>query len=361
MKTIPVRLKIDPYDIVVGNGILSKLGGRLKSLDIGTNAVIITNPAVKKHHGKVLISGLERDGFSVKVLEVPAGERSKSAKSAFRLMEQIARYDQLKKIFIIAFGGGVVGDLAGYVAAAYKRGVPYVQVPTTLLAQVDSAIGGKVAVDLPFGKNLAGAFYQPKVVWSDTATLTTLPQRQIRNGLAEIVKYGVIADKEFFQYVAGNYKKLLDCDPRALEHVVWHSSRIKRDVVVADERETKGLRSILNFGHTIGHAIEAAGKYNHYHHGEAIALGMRVAADISCQKKMCPKHDVESLNEILSRIGLPQRIEGVKTSDILRFMRHDKKFLAGRNRFVLMARLGKVRLVEGVSPDMIHRAVRSCQ
>jgi 3-dehydroquinate synthase len=361
MKVIPVRLKTDPYDIVVGNGILSGLGAKLKNQNIGKNAVVITNPIIHQCHGQALTAGLKQNGFSVKVLEVPAGERSKSVKAAFRLITEIARYDQLKKIFIIAFGGGVVGDLAGYVAAAYKRGVPFVQVPTTLLAQVDSAIGGKVAIDLPYGKNLVGAFYQPKIVWSDTAVLSTLSQRQIRNGLAEIVKYGVIADKGFFQYVAKNYKRLLALDAPAIEHVVQRSSRIKRDVVVADEKETKGIRSILNFGHTVGHAIEAAGKYNQFHHGEAIALGMRVAAHISYQKNICLREDVEALNAVLSNIGLPQRIRGVTTSAILRYMQHDKKFLAGKNRFVLMKGLGAVKLVEGVPLGMIRKAIQTCQ
>ncbi len=286
MRIISVPLKTTAYNIVVGDHILPKLGVKLKSLNIGKNAVIITNPVINKHHGKALISGLKKNGFSVKVIEVPAGERSKSAKMAFRLIEEVARYDRLKKAFIIAFGGGVIGDLAGYVAAAYKRGVPYVQVPTTLLAQVDSAIGGKVAIDLPFGKNLVGAFYQPQIVWSDTAVLSTLTKRQIRNGLSEVVKYGVIADQKFFTYVVKNYKQLLTLKAKTLVHVVQRSSCIKRDVVVADEKETKGIRSLLNFGHTIGHAIEAAGKYNRYHHGEAIALGMRVAANISYQKRL---------------------------------------------------------------------------
>jgi len=361
MRSIPVPLKANAYDIVVGDHILSKLGAQLKSLKIGKDAVIITNPVIRKYHGKVLISGLKRHGFSVKVLEVPAGERSKSAKVAFRLIEEIARYDQLKKVFIIAFGGGVIGDLAGYVAAAYKRGVPYVQVPTTLLAQVDSAIGGKVAIDLAFGKNLIGAFYQPRIVWSDVALLSTLTKRQIRNGLAEVVKYGVIADAKFFKYIAKNTKNLLGLDPKSLIYVVQHSSCIKRDVVVADERETKGIRTILNFGHTIGHALETAGQYNQYHHGEAVALGMRVAAHISYQKKMCGLRDVSALNETLSMLALPERIRNVKVSDILRIMKHDKKFLSGVNRFVLMARIGKVKVLENISLGRIKKAIKVYQ
>ncbi|MCK5012341.1 MAG: 3-dehydroquinate synthase [Candidatus Omnitrophica bacterium] len=361
MRSIPVPLEANAYDIVVGSHILSKLGAKLKNLKIGKDAVIITNPAIRKYHGKALISGLKKSGFSVKILEVPAGERSKSAKVAFRLIEQIARYDELKKVFIIAFGGGVVGDLAGYVAAAYKRGIPYVQVPTTLLAQVDSAIGGKVAVDLAFGKNLIGAFYQPRLVWSDVSLLSTLTGRQVRNGLAEVVKYGVIRDAKFFKYVNKNCKKLLALDPKSLVHVVEHSSRIKRDVVVADERETRGIRTVLNFGHTIGHAIETAGKYNQYHHGEAVALGMRVAAHISYQKKMCRLTDVAVLDDMLSSLALPQRISNVKVSDILRIMKHDKKFLSGCNRFVLMSGIGKVKVLENISLAVIEKAIKAYQ
>jgi len=359
MKSVSVPLKTNAYNIVIGENILSKLGNRLKALKIGKDAVIITNPAINKYHGKVLIAGLKRNGFSVKVLEVPPGERSKSANSAFRLIEAIARYDSYKKVFIIAFGGGVIGDLAGYVAAAYKRGIPYVQVPTTLLAQVDSAIGGKVGIDLAVGKNLVGAFYQPVIVWSDVSVLSTLTKRQLRNGLAEVVKYGIIADRTFFKYVETNYKKVLNCDPKALAYVVDRSSRIKKNVVVSDEKEVKGTRAILNFGHTIGHAIEAAGKYNRYHHGESITLGMRVAADISRQKKLCKASDVTSLNSLLTSIGLPQRIQKIKTVDIFRHMKHDKKFLSGKNRFVLMTRIGAVKILEGISLSVIKKAIQS--
>ena len=361
MKIVPVPLKSNKYDIVIGHNTLSQLGRRLKNLKIGQDAVIITNPAIHKLHGKALISSLKKSGFSAKVLEVPAGERSKSAKVAFRLIEEIARYDRMKKIFIIALGGGVVGDLAGYVAAAYKRGIPYVQVPTTILAQVDSAIGGKVAIDLSVGKNLVGAFYQPKLVWSDVAVLSTLTRRQVRNGLAEVVKYGVIADKSLFQSVFHNCKKLLNKDDKAFAYVVECSSRIKRNVVLVDEKETKGIRAILNFGHTVGHAIEAAGRFNRYHHGEAIALGMRVAANISFQKKLCTASEVAKLNGLLSCIGLPERIQKIKAEDILRHMQHDKKFLSGKNRFVLMVQIGKVKILEGIPTTVITKAIQAYQ
>ena len=361
MKTINVSLKQNAYKIVIGRGILSGLGARLKSLKIGMDAVVITSPVIRRHHGHALAAGLKKEGFSVTFFEVPEGEQSKSAKVAFPLMERIARHDSMKGLFIIAFGGGVIGDLAGYVAASYKRGVPYVQVPTTFLAQIDSAIGGKVAIDLPVGKNLIGAFHQPKVVWSDVSVLATLDKRQMRNGLAEAVKYGVIADKKLFAYIARHYQQLLDLQSAALEHVVVRCSRIKASVVVADEKETKGIRTILNFGHTVGHAVEAAGGYGRYHHGEAVALGMRVAAGISRQKGMLSAADCKKLNGLLSDIGLPEKIEGVPMAAILRIMSHDKKFKNGKNRFVLAQAIGKVKVVAGVSPSIVQKTIRAYQ
>lgn len=359
MKTVNVFLKQTAYKIVIGQGILSGLGARLKSLKIGTDAVVVTSPVIRRHHGNALAAGLKKNGFSVKFFEVPEGEQSKSAQVAFPLMEQIARYDSNKGVFIVAFGGGVIGDLAGYVAASYKRGVPYVQVPTTFLAQIDSAIGGKVAIDLPVGKNLIGAFYQPKIVWSDVSVLSTLDKRQMRNGLAEAVKYGVIADKKLFSYIVRNYRWLLDLQPATLEEVVLRCSRIKARVVVADEKETKGIRTILNFGHTVGHAIEAAGGYNRYHHGEAVALGMRVAAEISRQKGMLSAADCKKLNGLLSDIGLPGKIKGVPLADILRIMQHDKKFQKGQNRFVLAQKIGRVKVVTGVPSSVIQKSIQT--
>ncbi len=359
MKIISVSLKENAYKIVIGQGILSRLGAKLKSMRLGSDAVVITSPVIRRHHGHALATGLKKAGFSVKFFEVPEGEQSKSAKVAFSLMEKIAQYDSMKGVFIIAFGGGVIGDLAGYVAASYKRGVPYVQVPTTFLAQIDSAIGGKVAIDLPVGKNLIGAFYQPKLVWSDVSVLSTLNQRQMRNGLAEAVKYGVIAEEKLFSYIARSYRRLLSLQTAALEHVVVECSRIKAKVVVADEKETKGIRTVLNFGHTIGHAVEAAGGYNRYHHGEAVALGMRVAVEISRQKGMLSTADHAKLNRLLSDIGLPQKIRGVPLADIVRIMRHDKKFKKGKNCFVLAQKIGKAKVVEGVASTVIQKAIRT--
>ncbi len=361
MNTVPVRLKNNSYPILIGSQMLSKLPGVLKKLDIGHDAVVITDRSVEKIYGDKVSSVLKSKGFSVKVISVAAGEKSKSADVAIRIVEEIAAYDVGREIFIIALGGGVVGDLAGFVAAIYKRGIPYVQVPTTLLAQIDSSIGGKVGVDLTVGKNLAGAFHQPKAVFSDVDLLTTLDGRQIRNGLAEAVKYGVIVDRALFVYLEKNYEGFLSLDRKVLTRVVQACSRIKADVVSKDEKETKGLRTILNFGHTLGHALENAAGYHRYHHGEAVALGMRMAAFISCRKGMLSQLDFQRLNRLLTRIGLPETFTNVPQAKILSAMSHDKKFVAGKNRFVLARRIGSVEVVSGVSISLIQEALRKYQ
>jgi 3-dehydroquinate synthase len=277
---------------------------------------------------------------------------------ALRLIEQIAAYDVDKKIFIIALGGGVIGDLTGFVAAIYKRGIPYIQVPTTLLAQIDSAIGGKTAIDLKYGKNLVGAFYHPKLVITDTKVLTTLSRRQIQNGLAEAVKYGVIDDASLFKYIETHYARFLKGDAKVLTHIVERCSRIKARVVSADEKETKGIRTILNFGHTVGHAVEAASRYGQYQHGEAVGLGMRVAAAISCAMGCLKDADADRLNRLITSVGLPQKIEKVKLKDILERMRHDKKFVGSQNRFVLATKIGNVKVVKGIPLDIITAAIQ---
>lgn len=358
MKTVTLALKENPYKIFVGAGILNRVGSQCKKAKLGQDAVIITNPIVDKLYGQQVRASLKKEGFRSKCFIVPDGEKSKSAKEAFKLFEAIASYDVLKKPFIIALGGGVIGDLAGFIAATYKRGIPFIQIPTTFLAQIDSAIGGKVAIDLPVGKNLVGAFYQPKFVLSDISVLKTLPKRQILNGFAEAVKYGVIRDKDLYDYIDKHTQALLVCDDVKMAHVVLNCSRIKADVVASDEKETKGIRVILNFGHTIGHAIETAARFNAYHHGEAVALGMRVAFEIALQLKMVTEKITSEFNDLLDRIGLPKKITKVSLSDIKHFMNHDKKFISGKNRFVLPRKLGQVKVIEGVPVAVITAAVK---
>lgn len=358
---VPVRvsLKENSYNILIGSENLKLLGTTLKSLTLGQDAVVITNPIIVRHHGSAITRSLQQAGLSVKIFTVPSGERSKSAAQAFRLIEQVAAYNVRKRIFIVAFGGGVVGDLAGYVAAAYKRGIPYVQVPTTLLAQIDSAIGGKVGIDLPMGKNLVGAFYQPALVLSDTAVLGTLTKRQVRNGLAEAIKYGIICDHKLFEFIEQNSAALLNLQPRLITELVVTCSQIKARVVSNDERETKGLRTILNFGHTVGHAIEAANRYRDYHHGEAVALGMRVATFISRKMGLLQEDQAVRINRLISQVGLPEKLKKVSLKSILEHMEHDKKFQAGRNKFVLAAGIGSVKVVEDVPRRTIIAAIEA--
>ncbi len=357
--SLKVNLREHGYRIIIGRQILQNLGAELKSLNLSGEALVITHPLLKKLYGKTLEKSLAAQGFGVEFFEVAEGEKSKSTKTFVALLEKIAWHDVNKNIFIVALGGGVVGDLSGFVAAVYRRGVPYVQVPTTLLAQIDSAIGGKTAIDLPVGKNLVGAFYQPKLVFSDVELLSTLDKRQIRNGLSEAVKYGVIADRRLFDYISRNVAKLLNSDAKVLEEIVYQCSRIKAKVVEQDEKETKGLRTILNFGHTVGHAVEAAGKFRVYQHGEAVALGMRVAAELSVRLKFLTLKEAAILGGVLSDIGLPEKITGVKLSEVLNHMMHDKKFQSGKPRFVLATGLGSVKVVDPVSLPDIKAAIKS--
>ncbi len=355
---VRVNLKDKAYTIAIGHDILKHLPAALKSLKLGKDALIISHSFIELLYGRKLAAALKKAGYTVKFFDVPEGETSKSAAWALRLLEQISAYDVDKKIFIIALGGGVVGDLAGFVAAVYKRGVPYIQVPTTLLAQIDSSIGGKTGIDMPKGKNLVGAFYQPKLVWADTKWLVTLSQRQIANGMAEAIKYGIIGDPKLFAYLETHHDKIFKGERVALDFMVRRCAAIKAGIVSRDERETKGLRTVLNFGHTAGHAIEAAGRYGRFHHGEAVGLGMRIAARMSMRLGLLSARDELRINRLISKAGLPEKIKGVTLSQILDLMRHDKKFSAGHNRFVLASAIGKARIVCDIPPQLITQAIQ---
>ncbi|NTV29034.1 MAG: 3-dehydroquinate synthase [Candidatus Omnitrophica bacterium] len=358
MFNIRVRLKEDPYSILVGAGIVGGLTAQLKKIVSGRDAVVITNHLVWRLHGRRLAEALRRGGFTVKVFQVEDSERAKSAEVAFGLVRKIAQYAADKKPVVLSFGGGVVGDLGGFVAALYKRGVPLVQIPTTLLAQIDSSIGGKVAVDLPEGKNLIGAFYQPRLVLADVDFLATLSDRQVANGLAEAVKYGVIADARLFAFIEKNYRRLLARDSAALTQLVKGCAAIKADVVSRDEKETRGLRTILNFGHTAGHAIETAAGYDRYHHGEAVALGMRVACAISCRLKLMKPFEAARVECLLSAVGLPQVVEGLPLTRILKAMQFDKKFQGKQNRFVMARAIGQVVVREAIPEAVLKASIR---
>jgi len=359
MKKIRVNLGKRSYQIITGDKILSGIGKTLQSLDIGRDSIIITNSFLKKRFGLKLSNFLKKSGYSVKFEVVPDTERSKSTKEVFKLIDRIGKYDVKKRLFIIALGGGVIGDLSGFVAAIYKRGINYIQIPTTFLAQIDSAIGGKTAVDLSLGKNLIGAFYQPRLVLSDISVLSSLDRKQIRFGLAEAIKYGVIKDKQLFGFIEKNYKKIINLNKKALEFVVYRCSAIKAKVVAQDEMERRGIRTILNYGHTIGHGLEAAGGYLSYSHGQAVALGMIAAARIARDLDMLDIRSCNRIERIISKVGLPTSVRGISKTKLLKAISHDKKFIRGKNRFVLPVRIGKVIVREGVPKDIINNAIDS--
>ncbi|MDD5347543.1 MAG: 3-dehydroquinate synthase [Candidatus Omnitrophica bacterium] len=358
MKTVVVRLTGRSYKVLIGKGLISRLGSSVHGLAPGDAAFIVTNSFLKRAFGRPLEKSLAQAGYATKFMCVPDAESSKSFGQAARVISALTRFDKGRRTFIIALGGGVIGDLAGFVASVYRRGIAYVQVPTTLLAQVDSSIGGKTAVDLESGKNLAGTFYQPRLVLADVGLLRSLDSRQLRSGLAEVIKYGIIRDAGLFTYIERNPVRVLAGDPRALAYIVQRCAAIKASIVSQDEREEKGLRTILNFGHTIGHAVEAAGGFRRYNHGEAIALGMLVACGISRRLGLLAEKQFSRVESLIKRIGLPARIRGVRFEKIIKAHYHDKKFKGATNRFVLVSGIGKVVVCDGIALGVIKEALR---
>lgn len=358
MQKIKLNLKKRSYNIIVGFNIINSLGKILTKLGIGPDAYIITNTPIKNRYGQTLNKILKESRFNVRFKIIPDTEKSKSIETSASVIKDIAHFDLKRQIFIVAFGGGVVGDLSGFVASIYKRGVPYIQIPTTLLAQVDSSIGGKTAVDLLEGKNLVGAFYQPRLVFSDVMFLKTLSQKQIRTGLAEVIKYGIIYDPQLFSYLEKRYKDILSLKAHALEYIVRCCSYIKAKIVQGDEREEKGVRTILNFGHTVGHAIESASNYKLYNHGEAIALGMLIASDISRRLKLINDATFQRIENLIKVVGLPLNIKNLSLEDIINAHYHDKKFIGPKNRFVLTKGIGKIKILENIPLGIIREAIK---
>ncbi|MDP3786652.1 MAG: 3-dehydroquinate synthase [Candidatus Omnitrophota bacterium] len=360
-----VKFKMNPtivslgdrsYKILIENS-LKMLPRKLKSLNLGTDAVLITNPKINSLFGKSVRYYLKGSGLRVSPVLVPDSERAKSVKEAVKLLGAISKIDgKGKRLCVIALGGGVVGDLAGFVASIYKRGIPYIQIPTTLLAQVDSSIGGKVAIDLTTGKNLTGSFYQPRLVYIDISFIKGLSRRDFISGMAEIIKYGVIKDKALFNYLRDNRSAILRRETKALKEIIARCAKIKADIVSKDERERKSIRTILNFGHTAGHAIETAFGYSgFYSHGEAVGLGMIVAARISNRMGHLSVADLLKIEEMIGSFGLPTKIKRVDTRKIMRSLAYDKKFIHGITRFVLPVRVGRVIIKERISEEMIRQ------
>jgi len=330
-------------------------GPKLKEIGFSDKLVIVTNPTVKSLYGDTLKESLTSSGFKVLILEVPEGEEQKSLETAGRQYHELTDFYAERTTPILALGGGVIGDLTGFVAATYMRGVPLIQIPTTLLAQGDSSLGGKVAVNHGLLKNKIGTFYQPRLTISDISTLKTLSPRELSDGLAEIIKHGAILDGEFFSYLEENLDKIKALDDHVLEKVVSRSAEIKAGVVEKDELDL-GLRNILNYGHTVGHAIESVSELKIWH-GEAVAIGMLVEARIANRLGMLDKNEVIRLKDVIGRAGLPTEIPSLQLAKLIQAMKHDKKISQGKIKFVLPKSIGNVFITEEASTSVIEQAL----
>ncbi len=337
--TVPVATPGGRYDILIGTGLLAD-PATWAGLPRAAQAVIVSNPTVDALHGAALRGALAPHYGQVSQVKLPDGEAHKDWSTLNRIFDHLLACGCDRKTVLFALGGGVVGDMTGFAAATYMRGVPFVQVPTTLLAQVDSSVGGKTAVNHPLGKNMIGAFYQPQRVVCDLGTLATLPQRELAAGLAEVIKYGPIADAGFLDWIEAQLPALVARDPVALAHAVRRSCEIKAEVVGQDERES-GLRAILNFGHTFGHAIEAGLGYGQWLHGEAVGCGMVMAAELSAQLGLVPQAFVARIARIVAAAGLPVRGPALGMERYLELMRVDKKAEGGEIRFVVIESPGR--------------------
>jgi 3-dehydroquinate synthase len=358
METVPVHLVAATYDVMIGSSNLSTVGRTLAERCGRSQIAVVTAMPIHRHCGKRILASLTDVGFSPRLLLIPDGERVKSLRWAAHLYDLLIKHRYGRGTILIALGGGVIGDLTGFVASTYLRGVDFVQVPTTLVAQVDASIGGKTGVNHPKGKNLIGTFYQPRLVFIDVAALQSLPKRELIGGMAEVVKYGVISDPDLFTYLELHNSLLLKYDLAALEHIVVKSARIKADVVGKDEREA-GLRRVLNYGHTLGHAIEAVTGYRRYHHGEAIAIGMQFAAMLAVRLGRCEQAVAHRQERLFKRLGLPIALPPrVSVRMLLSAMALDKKVRDGRVHFVLPERIGRV-VVEPVGYDQIKAALQA--
>ncbi len=356
MSAVRVQLGQRSYTIEIGTGNLSALGQYADDWCNLSHAVVITDQNVEAPHAQQAAESLVDAGAAVDVLVIEAGEASKDVDTAASLWDQLLAIGADRKSVVIAVGGGVIGDLAGFVAATFARGLLYVQVPTTLLAQVDSSVGGKVGINLTGAKNMVGAFWQPAGVLIDTGVLTTLPEREYRAGLAEVVKYGVILDADFFTYLEGHLRELIERDAAVLEHVVTRSCRLKADVVEADERETTGLRAVLNYGHTFCHALETVSGYGTYLHGEAVALGMLCASRLAESLGRIDPAITARQHRLLSALRLPVAVPELDREQLMAAMQHDKKVEHGHLRFILPSGIGQVELVGDVPAELARRA-----
>jgi len=360
MKRISVDLK-KPYTIYIGKGAALSLKKHVKDLDLGNYGLVITNKTIyslyKKRISKIFAPDKK---INFKFCVLPDTEKTKSFGSVLKTIDKVARESYKKRVFFICLGGGVIGDLGAFIASIYKRGRPVVQIPTTLLSQIDSAIGGKTAIDLKVAKNLVGSFWQPSLVLSDLDFLKTLKASQIREGLAEAIKYGLIKDKKLFAFIEKEYQALLAKNRPKLLWLIYRCAAIKEKIVEKDEREEKGLRTILNFGHTIGHAIEASSNYR-VSHGKAVGLGMIAALHISQKEGLgVSQKTIDRATALIEKVGLPTKTK-LKRSKVLKAMKKDKKFIREKTRMVLLKNIGSVVVKESIGLDNIKQGIKAIE
>ena len=353
-----VRTSSGDYPLWVGWGILEEIGERIRRILDPSTAYIITDDGVQRQARRAQ-NALEKSGIPTHLFIIPSGEQNKTLDTVQHVYTWLAGLKAERGHLIVAVGGGVVGDLAGYVAATYLRGMPFAQVPTSLLAMMDSSIGGKTGVDLPAGKNLVGAFYQPKFVLADVSTLQTLPDRELRSGWAEALKHGLIMDEDLLSTFEDQSADIQSLEPEIATDVIRRSMAIKANVVSQDERETLGIRILLNYGHTIGHSIETAAGYGRYLHGEAVSIGMMGAANIGHTLGLISDAELERQRSVISTYGLPLDAHGVDPDSVAEAMRSDKKTAAGAIRWVLLDGIGKATTRNDVPPDLVRKTLHS--
>ena len=360
IKTLHVKLNENSYPLLVGAGILNRIGGILKPYAKSTKAMLVTDTFVKHRYAHDVSESLKDAGFEVAIFDVPVGEESKSLEQLSRVLDSLIDNQLDRGSTLIALGGGVVGDLGGFAAAVYMRGIAYVQIPTTLQAQVDASVGGKTAINHPKGKNLIGAFHQPKLVLIDVDTLKTLPKQDIRAGLIEAIKMGVIRDEPLFAMVEDNLDAVLNLDAETLIEMITRACANKADIVAKDEKESQ-LRMVLNYGHTFGHALEALTHYKKYRHGEAVSIGMNCAARLAVNLGMFSETDFERQSTLLNRAKLPLTFPSDLSAEaICDAMYLDKKTLDGKLRLILPTRIGEVVIRDDVTDTKIIEAISQC-
>ena len=355
MRTIRVNLSANGYNIYIDKGIVEKIGELLVKEKEPCKTLLITDKNVEKIYGNAVLESFRRKKFDVGLVSIDPGEEQKSLETAGVLYHACFDRKLDRNSLIVALGGGVVGDIGGFVASTFMRGIPFIQAPTSLLAQVDSSIGGKVAVNHPKGKNMIGSFYQPMAVFIDTGTLSTLPAPELVAGLVEVIKYGVIKDEKLFEYIEESLHEIVQLNYEAILNIIATSCQIKANVVAEDEKE-KHIRAILNYGHTIGHAIETLTDYKKYRHGEAVAMGMLYATKIAVEMGLTNRAVYERQRALFTKMGLSLN-PGLDAGDMIKILYTDKKTVAGRLRFILPLRIGEVIISDKVTEDILYKVL----